>query len=185
MSLFTLSLLKSTVHAFKSFKIKLQNFTSNFYISYFIESEWQQHKCRNNNRMQNNPPRDRKCSSIMSEAIDIPSKWCDGTQRLRLTRSNRLLASLPAAAESREAKWTRGHVIAMLYSHVFLHSISLLKLSFCSPSHLYFITARPLYLSQSLLHLLPLVQPLSPSSLYHHFCLPSRLLSVYPDIFFF
>lgn len=111
-----------------------------------------------------------------------PSKWCDGTQRLRLTRSHRLLASLPAAAESREVKRTRGHVIAMLYSHVFLHGISLLKLSFCSPSHLYFITARPFYLFQSLLHLLPLVQPLSPSSLYHHFCLPSRLLSVCPDI---
>lgn len=114
-----------------------------------------------------------------------PSKWCDGTQRLRLTRSHRLLASLPAAAESREVKRTRGHVISMLYSHVFLHGISLLKLSFCSPSHLYFITARPFYLFQSLLHLLPLVQPLSPSSLYHHFCLPSRLLSVCPDISFF
>lgn len=111
-----------------------------------------------------------------------PSKWCDGTQRLRLMRSHRLLASLPAAAESREVKRTRGHAIAMLYSHVFLHGISLLKLSFCSPSHLYFITARPFYLFQSLLHLLPLVQPLSPSSLYHHFCLPSRLLSVCPDI---
>lgn len=111
-----------------------------------------------------------------------PSKWCDGTQRLRLTRSHRLLTSLPAAAESREVKRTRGHAIAMLYSHVFLHGISLLKLSFCSPSHLYFITARPFYLFQSLLHLLPLVQPLSPSSLYHHFCLPSRLLSVCPDI---
>lgn len=67
-----------------------------------------------------------------------PSKWCDGTQRLRLTRSHRLLASLPAAAESSEVKRTRGHVIAMLYSHVFLHSISLkvvILLSFTSLFH--------------------------------------------------
>lgn len=102
-----------------------------------------------------------------------PSKWCDGTQRLRLTRSHRLLASLPAAAESREVKRTRGHVIAMLYSHVFLHGISLLKLSFCSPSHLYFITARPFYLFQSYyicfllfsLYLLPLCTITSASPL--------------------
>lgn len=131
--------------------------------------------------MQNNPPRDRECSSIMSEAIDI--RQSDVTEHKGYVWHVRIASShLPAAAESREVKRTRGHVIAMLYSHVFLHGISLLKLSFCSPSHLYFITARPFYLFQSLLHLLPLVQPLSPSSLYHHFCLPSRLLSVCPDI---
>lgn len=52
---------------------------------------------------------------------------------------------------------------------------------FWSPSHLYFITAG-LYLSQPLLHFLSPIQPLSPASLYYHYCLPYRLLSACLDI---
>lgn len=97
-----------------------------------------------------------------------PSKWCDGTQRLRLTRSHRLLASLPAAAESREVKRTRGHVIAMLYSHVFLHGISLLKLHISISSLPGLFTSSSLYYICFLLfslYLLPLCTITSASPL--------------------